>query len=81
MIAGTKRTDLCLVYQDIKYPIELKIRRGEKSLSEGIKQTLCYMDIFGCTQGWLAIFDRRPNIRWEDKITSVEKYFSLMILR
>ena len=68
MAAGTKRTDLCLVYEDAKYPIELKIRRGEKSVKEGIEQTIGYMDTFGCTEGWLAVFDQRPEIDWSDKI-------------
>ena len=26
------------------------------------------MDIYGCTEGWLVIFDRRAGIKWEDKI-------------
>ena len=68
MAAGTKRTDLCLVYEGRKYPIELKIRRGEKTVKEGIEQTLRYMDTFGSAEGWLAIFDRRPKISWKDKI-------------
>ena len=68
MAAGTGRTDLCLVYEGKKYPIELKIRRGEKTLREGIEQTIQYMDTFGCAEGWLAIFDQRPEIDWEDKI-------------
>ena len=68
MAAGTGRTDLCLVYDGQKYPIELKIRRGDKALTQGIEQTLEYMDTFGCTQGWLVIFDRRPEVEWDDKI-------------
>jgi len=68
MAAGTRRTDLCLIFENKKYPIELKIWRGEKTISEGIEQTIRYMDTFGCTEGWLAIFDRRPNINWEEKI-------------
>jgi hypothetical protein len=68
MAAGTKRTDLCLVYEGYKYPIELKIRRNDKTTAEGIEQIMNYMDIFGCTEGWLAIFDRRPEITWDDKI-------------
>jgi hypothetical protein len=68
MAAGTGRTDLCIVYQARKYPIELKIRRGDKSLTEGIEQTLRYMNTFGCSEGWLAIFDRRPKIDWDYKI-------------
>lgn len=68
MAAGTGRTDLCLVYEGQKYPIELKIRRGDKTLAQGIEQTMQYMDTFGCTQGWLVIFDRRPQVEWDDKI-------------
>ena len=68
MGAGTGRTDLCLVHEEKKYPIELKILRGEKSIREGIEQIINYMDTFGCTEGWLAIFDRRPEIDWDEKI-------------
>ena len=68
MAAGTKRSDLCLIYEDKKYPIELKIRRSEKTFSEGIEQTMQYMDSFGCTEGWLIIFDQRPRIAWDKKI-------------
>ena len=68
MAAGKGRTDLCLVYNNLKYPIELKIRYSEKSVSEGIEQTMKYMDTFGCSDGWLAVFDRRPKISWSKKI-------------
>ena len=68
MAAGTGRTDLCVVYEGRKYPIELKIRRDDKALAKGIEQTMQYMDTFGCTEGWLAIFDQRPEIAWDDKI-------------
>ncbi|MCL2040817.1 MAG: AAA-like domain-containing protein [Bacteroidales bacterium] len=68
MAAGSGRTDLCIVYEGRKYPIELKIRRGDKTLSEGIEQTMQYMDTLGATEGWLAIFDQRHNIAWNDKI-------------
>jgi len=68
MAAGTRRTDLCLVYQGKKYPVELKIRRNEKTLNEGIEQTLSYMNFFGCKEGWLALFDQRPDLEWDEKI-------------
>ena len=68
MGAGTGRTDLCLVYETQKYPVELKLRRGDKSIAEGIEQTLRYMDSFGCSEGWLAVFDRRPKISWDKKM-------------
>ena len=68
MAAGSGRTDLCVVYESGKYPIELKIRRGDKTLQEGLVQTAEYMDTFGCKDGWLAIFDQRPKMSWDEKI-------------
>jgi hypothetical protein len=68
MALGRGRLDICLVYEGQKYPIELKLWRGEKALKEGLEQTARYMDTYGCTEGWLALFDRRPELKWEDKI-------------
>ena len=68
MVAGTGRTDLCVVFEGKKYPIELKIRRNEKTLPDGLLQTAQYMDSFGCNEGWLAIFDQRPEISWNEKV-------------
>ncbi|MDR0611188.1 MAG: hypothetical protein LBG58_13845, partial [Planctomycetaceae bacterium] len=66
--AGSGRLDLCLVYDGHKYPLELKIRYGDKYLEKGLEQTARYLDIYGCNEGWLAIFDRRPTVGWDDKI-------------
>ncbi|MDR1918240.1 MAG: ATP-binding protein, partial [Tannerellaceae bacterium] len=68
MALGRMRLDLCLIYENRKYPIELKLWRGEKALKEGIEQIARYMDTCGCSEGWLAIFDPRPERKWEDKI-------------
>jgi hypothetical protein len=65
---GTGRTDICVVYEDQKFPIELKIRRSEKTFTEGLDQTLRYMDTLGCTEGWLAIFEQRKTVSWDEKI-------------
>ena len=65
---GTGRTDLCVVYEGLKYPIELKIRRDKKTYQEGLEKTLEYMDTFGCLEGWLVIFDQRKKKSWNDKI-------------
>jgi hypothetical protein len=73
MAAGRGRLDLCLVYKGQKYPIELKIRYGQKYLEKGLEQTACYMDIYGCNEGWLAIFDRRVRVKWDDKIYMKKK--------
>ncbi|MDR1156716.1 MAG: AAA-like domain-containing protein [Oscillospiraceae bacterium] len=68
MAAGRGRLDLCVVYEGAKYPLELKLWRGEKSRTQGIEQTLRYMDTCGTTEGWLAIFNRSASAAWDDKI-------------
>ncbi|MDR1098140.1 MAG: AAA-like domain-containing protein [Tannerella sp.] len=73
LAAEKGRLDLCLVYEGQKYPIELKIRRGKKSREDGIAQTLRYMNVYGCTEGWLAIFDRSQTTEWSRKIYMEKK--------
>jgi hypothetical protein len=68
MALGKDRLDICLIYERERYPIELKIRYNEKTLEQGLEQIARYMDACGCTEGWLAIFDRRPELKWDDKI-------------
>ena len=68
MASGSGRLDLCLLYENRKYPIELKIRYGKKYLEEGLAQTACYMDVHDCKEGWLVAFDRRTTVKWEDKL-------------
>jgi hypothetical protein len=68
MAAGTGRLDLCLIYEGRKYPIELKIRYGNKYVENGLEQTAQYMDTLGCNEGWLAIFDRRATVKLDDKL-------------
>jgi hypothetical protein len=36
-------------------------------LEAGIEQTLRYMDVYGATEGWLALFDRTKT-PWDEKI-------------
>jgi hypothetical protein len=66
--SGTGRLDICIVYEGQKYPIELKLYRGKKYIEKGLEQTARYMDILGCNEGWIAVFDRRTSIKWSTKI-------------
>jgi hypothetical protein len=68
MAAERGRLDLCVIYKDGKYPIELKIKRGDKTEQKGLQQTERYMDTLGCKEGWLIIFDCDPNKSWDEKI-------------
>jgi hypothetical protein len=67
MASASGCLNLCLVHENRKYPIELKIRNGKQYLEEGIEQTARYMDIHDCKEGWLAVFDRRVTVKWEEK--------------
>jgi Holliday junction resolvase len=66
--SGTGRLDICLIYENRKYPIELKIRYGDKYLEKGLNQITGYMDVFGCDEGWMVVFDRRSTVKWKDKL-------------
>ncbi len=72
---GTRRIDLCVVFAEHKYPIELKINYGKKTISDGLEQLSEYMDGFGEKIGWLVVFDRKKNTTWDEKIYwKTEKY-------
>ena len=66
--SGSGRVDLCVFYNELKYPIELKIRRGAKTYIDGIEQLFEYMDKFGCTDGWMVIFDQTKKTPWEERL-------------
>jgi Holliday junction resolvase len=68
MAAGTGRLDLGVVYGDRVYPIEIKLWKGEKYYQDGLEQTARYIDVFGCKEGWLVVFDQRQGKTWEEKI-------------
>ena len=60
--------DLCVIYQNIKYPIELKIKYSKSVVQDGIAQLSNYMTTLGENTGWLAIFDRSNTKSWDEKI-------------
>jgi len=68
MVAGTGRADLCVIYLNKKYPIEMKIRYSENTYYAGIEQILRYMDILGSDKGWLVIFDHRNLTTWDERL-------------
>jgi hypothetical protein len=68
MALGKKRADLCVVYKEQKYPIEIKILRNSKSLSDGLEQLSAYVDRVGSNEGWLVLFDRSSEKPWEEKL-------------
>jgi hypothetical protein len=53
-----------------KVVVELKVlhKSLENTIAKGLDQTRTYMDTCGTTDGHLVIFNRDPDIPWEDKI-------------
>ena len=50
--------------------IELKLRHKslEQTLAEGLQQTADYVDRCAAEEAHLIIFDRRPDVSWDDRI-------------
>ncbi len=68
LASETRRLDLCVHFGGERYPIELKLRRGDKSYDEGKEQLAGYMDALECKEGWLVVFDQRKSVSWEKKL-------------
>ena len=73
MGSGRKRLDLGIRFRGRNYPIEIKLHYGPKTLPEGLAQLSEYMDTLGTRRGWLVIFDRRPEVAWDEKISWCEE--------
>ena len=77
---GRGRTDLLVVWPRgepsnpestvDKFVIECKVlhKSLERTVREGLEQTVRYMDRCGSAAGHLVIFDRSEGKRWEDKV-------------
>ncbi len=64
---GRGRVDLLIKWQKQKIVLELKVKRGDITVQEGLDQTARYMDISQATEGHLVIFDRDPTKSWQQK--------------
>jgi hypothetical protein len=76
---GRKRTDLFIEWpldeqqgsrEVQRVVLELKIlyKSLEATVAEGLEQTAGYADQCGANEAHLIIFDRRPEVAWDDKI-------------
>ncbi len=68
MALGAKRADICIVWENQKYPIELKILKDKNSVPDGLVQLSKYMDKCGTKEGWLVVFDRDTDRSWDEKL-------------
>ena len=71
---GRGRVDLLIVWpqggRTRRFVIECKVlhQDAERTIDEGLAQTLGYMDRCGAESGHLIVFDRAPERTWEEKI-------------
>ena len=71
---GRGRTDLLIRWpqggRTRKFVVECKLRRGEleRTITEGMAQTLGYMDRCAAEAGHLIVFDRAKERTWAEKV-------------
>jgi hypothetical protein len=85
---GRRRTDLFIEWpldaqagfhgQVQRIVLELKIQRGslDAILQQGLSQTADYADKCAADEQHLLIFDRRPDINWQEKIWCQTKHIA-----
>jgi hypothetical protein len=75
MAVGNGRVDLLVKYNRQKIAIELKIKRGDRSLEKAKQQLSNYLDRLGLKEGFLVIFDPGKG-EWQDKLYYNETEFN-----
>jgi hypothetical protein len=68
MALGKNRADICIEWENQKYPIELKLYKSGRTANNSIEQILKYMERVGSKEGWVVIFDRTPKKSWGKKL-------------
>ena len=72
MALGKNRADICIEWEEQKYPIELKLYQSAKTIKDATEQILKYMERVGSKEGWVVIFDRTPKKSWNKKLYTKE---------
>lgn len=67
MAVGNGRIDLLVKFRHQRVGMELKIRRGERSVEKARDQLSGYLDRLGLDHGYLVLFDP-GNKKWEEKL-------------
>ena len=71
---GRRRADLLVMWNHPggvqREVIEIKLVRGtlEKTVAEGLRQIAGYMDSTGAKDAHLVVFNRTPNVSWDERI-------------
>lgn len=72
---GRGRVDLLVTWKQQRIVLELKLWRDARTVENGIKQTVEYMDAHNATEGHLIIFDRSTKKPWSKKIYRRSKQY------
>ncbi len=65
---GRDALDLLITWQTQRIAVELKVRHRPTTEAKGLKQLAGYLDALALDEGWLVIFDRRPELSWDTRI-------------
>jgi type II secretory pathway predicted ATPase ExeA len=65
---GRDALDLLITWKTQRIALELKVRHRPTTEAKGLKQMTGYLDALGLDEGWLVIFDRRPELTWDERI-------------
>ena len=65
---GRGRVDLLVEFKNQSIVLELKMYHSQKTIEQGLEQTVKYMMTKGATEGHLIIFDRTADKSWDKKI-------------
>jgi hypothetical protein len=68
MALGKNRADICIEWENQKYPIELKLYKDRNTIKNSTEQILKYMERVGSKEGWVVIFDRTSKKSWSKKL-------------
>lgn len=70
MALGNGRTDLAVSWKEQVIPVEIRVNRNARSLSEGLRQLSHYMDRLGQKRGYLVLFEKKSpeELPWEERI-------------
>jgi hypothetical protein len=65
---GRGSVDICVIFHEKKYLIEIKLKDKEISRKKSLAQLAGYLDASGEKEGWLVVFDRNRQKSREEKI-------------
>ncbi len=72
LAVGSGRVDLLVELGGERRALELKVRRSERTLSQGVEQLSRYLERLGLDEGYLVIFDQRPEVGWDARLYEKE---------